>query len=42
MVSTAPLGEIISSRDATGRVTKWALWLATHTILYEPCTTIKS
>ena len=42
MVSTAPLGEIIGGRDASGRVAKWALELAGHTILYEPRTTIKS
>ncbi|XP_073360274.1 uncharacterized protein [Aegilops tauschii subsp. strangulata] len=42
VVSTAPLGEIIGCRDASGRVAKWALELADHTILYEPRTTIKS
>ena len=42
MLSTAPLGEIIGCRDASGRVAKWALELAGHTILYEPRTTIKS
>uniref|UniRef100_A0A8R7TEY3 RNase H type-1 domain-containing protein n=1 Tax=Triticum urartu TaxID=4572 RepID=A0A8R7TEY3_TRIUA len=42
MVSTAPLGDIIRCRNASGRVAKWALELAGHTILYEPCTTIKS
>ncbi|XP_020146761.1 uncharacterized protein [Aegilops tauschii subsp. strangulata] len=36
------LGEIIGCRDASGRVAKWALELAGHTILYEPRTTIKS
>ncbi|XP_073360359.1 uncharacterized protein [Aegilops tauschii subsp. strangulata] len=42
VVSTAPLGEIIGCRDASGRVAKWALELAGHTILYEPRTMIKS
>ncbi|XP_073355193.1 uncharacterized protein [Aegilops tauschii subsp. strangulata] len=42
VVSTAHLGEIIGCRDASGRVAKWALELAGHTILYEPRTTIKS
>ncbi|XP_020192337.1 uncharacterized protein [Aegilops tauschii subsp. strangulata] len=42
VVSMAPLGEIIGCRDASGRVAKWALELAGHTILYEPRTTIKS
>ena len=42
MVSTAPIGEIVGCRDASGRVAKWAHELADHTILYEPRTTIKS
>ena len=42
MVNTAPLGEIIGCRDTSGRVSKWALKLAGHAILYEPRTTIKS
>ena len=42
VVSTAPLSEIIGNKDATGQVTKWAIVLAAHTILYDPRTTIKS
>ena len=42
VVSTAPIGEIIRCRDASGRVAKWAIQIASHTILYEPRTTIKS
>ncbi|KAM0900234.1 hypothetical protein ACQ4PT_020788 [Festuca glaucescens] len=42
VVCTAPLAEIIGSKDANGRVAKWALELAAHSILYEPRTTIKS
>ncbi|KAK1699583.1 hypothetical protein QYE76_016280 [Lolium multiflorum] len=42
VVATAPLAEIIGSKDANGRVAKWALELAAHTILYEPRTAIKS
>ncbi|XP_073359975.1 uncharacterized protein [Aegilops tauschii subsp. strangulata] len=42
VVNTTPLGEIIGCRDASGRVAKWALELAGHTILYESCTMIKS
>ena len=42
VVSTAPLGEIIGCRDASGRVAKWAFELAGHTILYEPHTMTKS
>ncbi|KAK1631726.1 hypothetical protein QYE76_006041 [Lolium multiflorum] len=42
VVATAPLAEIIGIKDANGRVAKWALELAAHTILYEPRTAIKS
>src|SRR3954463_13486342 len=41
-VSSAPLEEIIGSRDASGRVEKWAIEIATHGIKYEPRTTVKS
>jgi hypothetical protein len=42
VVSTTPLSEIIRCKDATGRVAKWAIELAAHTIQYNPRTTIKS
>jgi hypothetical protein len=42
VVSTTPLSEIIGCKDAMGRVTKWAIELAAHTIQYKPRTTIKS
>jgi hypothetical protein len=42
VVSTTPLSEIIGCKDATGRVAKWAIKLAAHTIQYKPRTTIKS
>jgi hypothetical protein len=42
VVSTALLLEIIGCKDATGRVAKWAIELAAHTIQYKPRTTIKS
>ena len=42
VVYTAPLAEIIESRDASGRVAKWAIDLAPYTIYYEPRTAIKS
>jgi hypothetical protein len=42
VVSTTPLSEIIGCKDATGRVAKWAIKLATQTIQYKPRTTIKS
>ncbi|XP_073353734.1 uncharacterized protein [Aegilops tauschii subsp. strangulata] len=41
VVCTAPLPEIIINRDASGRVAKWAIELAPHTILYQPRTAIK-
>ena len=42
VVSTAPLGDIIGNKDATGRVAKWAVDLAPHTVLYQPRVSIKS
>ncbi|XP_073368104.1 uncharacterized protein [Aegilops tauschii subsp. strangulata] len=42
VVSMAPVSEIMGCQDTTGRVAKWAIELACHTILYEPRTTIKS
>jgi hypothetical protein len=42
VVSTTPLSEIIGCKDASGRVSKWAIELAVHTIQYKPRTTIKS
>ncbi|SPT18084.1 unnamed protein product [Triticum aestivum] len=42
VVCTAPLAEIIGSRDASGRVAKWAIDLAPYTIYYQPGTAIKS
>src|SRR3954469_3222138 len=42
IVYTAPLAEIIGSRDASGRVAKWAIELVPYTIYYQPRTAIKS
>jgi hypothetical protein len=42
VVSATLLSEIIGCKDATGRVAKWAIELASHTIQYKPRTTIKS
>jgi hypothetical protein len=42
VVNTTPLSEIIGCKDATGRVAKWAIELAAHTIQYKPRTAIKS
>src|SRR4051812_1930655 len=42
VVSTAPLRDIINNRDATGRVAKLGIELATFNIEYKPHTAIKS
>ena len=43
MVMTSfPLGEVIQTRDAIGRITKWALELMDQGITYASRTTIKS
>src|ERR1044071_5970130 len=42
LVRSAPLADIIGSRDATGRVAKWSIEIANHDIQYEPRTAIKS
>src|SRR3954463_15715320 len=42
VVISAPLSDIIGSKDATGRVAKWAIEIASHGIQYEPRTSIKS
>ena len=42
VVCTAPLAEIIGSRNASGRVAKWAIELPPYTIFYQPRTAIKS
>ena len=41
-VSSAPLGNIIQNREATGRVAKWAIDLGPHGLKYMPRTAIKS
>jgi hypothetical protein len=41
VVSTTPLSEIIRCKDASGRVAKWAIELAAHTIQYKPKTMTK-
>ena len=42
VVSSAPLGDIIQNREATGRVAKWAIELGLHGLKYMPRTTNKS
>ena len=41
VVSSAPLGDIIQNREATGRVAKWANELGPHGLKYMPRTAIK-
>ena len=42
VTSTTPLSDIINNCDATGRVAKWGIELATFEINYKPCSAIKS
>jgi hypothetical protein len=42
MVSSFPLGEIVQNREASGRITKWAVELMGETLSYVPCKAIKS
>ena len=42
VVLSFPLGEIIQSRDATGRIAKWSIELMSETLTYAPRKVIKS
>jgi len=42
VVSSFPLGEIIRSREATGRIAKWSVELMSETLTYAPRKAIKS
>ena len=42
IVSSFPLGEVIQSREATGRIAKWAVELMAEGITYAPRKAIKS
>ena len=42
VVSSAPLGDIIQNREATGRIAKWAIELGPYRLKYMPRTAIKS
>ena len=42
MVSSFPLGEIIQSREATGRIVKWSVELMSEILTYAPHKAIKS
>jgi hypothetical protein len=42
VVTLFPLGDVVHSRDTTGRISKWALKLMGYDIRFVPCTAIKS
>jgi hypothetical protein len=42
VVSSFPLGEIIQSKEATGRIAKWSVELMSETLTYAPRKAIKS
>ena len=42
VVSSFPLGEIIQSREATGRIAKWSVEFMSETLTYAPRKAIKS
>jgi len=42
VVSSFPLGEIIQSREETGRIAKWSVELMSETLTYAPRKSIKS
>src|SRR3954462_3726579 len=41
VISSAHLAEIIGNRDASGRVEKWAIEIATYAVKYDPPTAVK-
>ena len=41
-VTDFPLGDILHNRDATGRISKWAVELGALEMKFAPTTTIKS
>ena len=42
MVTNFPLGEILHNRDATGRISKWAVELGALSLEFKPRTAIKT
>ena len=42
VITSYPLGEIVRNRNATRRISKWALELMGHDIRYIPRTAMKS
>ena len=42
VITSFPIGEILHNRDATGRISKWAMELRSFELNYQPQTAIKS
>jgi hypothetical protein len=40
--TSSTLGEILSNREAIGKIVKWAIELSMYNIVYKPRTTIKA
>jgi ribonuclease HI len=40
--TTSTLGEMLNNREATGKITKWAIELSMYDIVYKPQTAIKA
>jgi hypothetical protein len=40
--TSSTLGEILNNREATGKITKWAIELSMYDIIYKPRTAIKA
>src|SRR5438128_427066 len=42
VVTSFPIGDILHNRDATGRITKWAMELESFELSFQPWIAIKS
>ena len=42
VVTSFPIGDILHNRDATGRITKWAVELGSFELSFQPRMAIKS
>ena len=42
VVTSFPLGEVVSNRDVVGWISKWAVELMGYDVKFVPCTAIKS
>jgi hypothetical protein len=40
--TSSTLGKILNKREATGKITKWAIELSMYDIIYKPRATIKA